>query len=262
VKTLQTNIILPAVVDEVDLESDSELPADKDEFMSANGDNEDDVVENTLTQELTLTEVIAPGLKEEELEHQEEAPKLEEVEIEQETFLPVLAESKIEPETEEEVPKIEGAMTSLGLSDKSEEALAPLSLGQKALEEKAEANKIELEHDEAEETADNKHLDIERNNDRRPRKSALFRSKRLLSLQSRNVYDFSFLCSTFIIPLYLGRCWNRFYFQWQGQKLLHGWVHLCILASLHSAEGFDGDGPLGSAYRTPSTLVSFFHMHT
>lgn len=164
VKTLQTNIILPAVVDEVDLESDSELPADKDEFMSANGDNEDDVVENTLTQELTLTEVIAPGLKEEELEHQEEAPKLEEVEIEQETFVPVLTESKIEPETEEEIPKIEGAMTSLGLSDKSEEALAPLGLGQQALEGKVEANKIELEHDEAEETADNKHLDIERNN--------------------------------------------------------------------------------------------------
>jgi lipid-binding SYLF domain-containing protein len=164
VKTLQTNIVLPAVVDEVDLESDSELPADKDEFMSANGDNEDDAVEHTLTQEITLTEVTAPGLKEEKLETQEEEPKLEVVELEQETIIPAEAESKIEPETEEEVPKIEGALNSLGLSDKSEEALAPLGLAQQASEEKAEANKIALEHVEAEEAADNKHLDIERNN--------------------------------------------------------------------------------------------------
>ncbi|KAJ5134655.1 hypothetical protein N7448_000325 [Penicillium atrosanguineum] len=118
VKTLQTNVVLPAVVDEDDFESDSELPADKDEFMSANGDNEDNIEENILTKEPTLTET-APDNKEEEAE-------LKEVETEQtDSFLLLETNSKIEPETEEEVPKIEETLTSLGLSDRSEEVLAP-----------------------------------------------------------------------------------------------------------------------------------------
>ena len=163
VKILQTNVILPAVVDEADLESDSELPAEKDEFMSANGDSEDDFEENTLTEEPTLTET-APDTKEEEALPKEVEAELEEVETEQKySSLPVETDSKIEPETVEEVPKIEAALTSLGLSNKSEEALASLGLEEKALEKKAEADKVELKDDEAEEAAENKHLDVERN---------------------------------------------------------------------------------------------------
>ncbi|KAJ5304061.1 uncharacterized protein N7443_003721 [Penicillium atrosanguineum] len=156
VKTLQTNVVLPAVVDEDDFESDSELPADKDEFMSANGDNEDNIEENILTKEPTLTET-APDNKEEEAE-------LKEVETEQtDSFLLLETNSKIEPETEEEVPKIEETLTSLGLSDRSEEVLAPLGLEEKAPEEKTEANKIRVKNDEAEEAAENKHLDVDHN---------------------------------------------------------------------------------------------------
>ncbi|KAJ5689084.1 hypothetical protein N7462_003476 [Penicillium macrosclerotiorum] len=43
VKTLQTSAVLPEVVDEDDLaESDTEITADKDEFLSANGDQEEE----------------------------------------------------------------------------------------------------------------------------------------------------------------------------------------------------------------------------
>lgn len=58
VKMLQANTVLPAVVheDDDDLldESDSELPADKDEFLSANGDNLEE--EQTMTQDLIAAE--------------------------------------------------------------------------------------------------------------------------------------------------------------------------------------------------------------
>lgn len=143
VKVLQTNTILPVVVDEDDLDSDSELPADKDEFMSATGDHEDSIEENALTEELTLTEKIAAPETEEE-----EAERKESVLPDSET------ESKIEPETAEEVPKIEEALTPLGLSDKSAEALAPLGL-----EEKSDETKDELKDEEAE--TDKKHLNVE-----------------------------------------------------------------------------------------------------
>ena len=149
VKVLQTNTILPAVVDEDDLESESELPADKDEFMSANGDHEDSIEENALTEELTLTgEIAAPETKEEEAERKESVLPDSEPESKIEPD-----ESKIEPETAEEVPKIEEALTSLGLSEKSAEALAPLGL-----EEKGDETKVELKDEEAE---TDKHLNVE-----------------------------------------------------------------------------------------------------
>ncbi|KAJ6107383.1 hypothetical protein N7523_008706 [Penicillium sp. IBT 18751x] len=158
VKALQTNVVLPAVVDEVDSESDSELPVDKDEFMSANGDSENIFEENTLAEKSNLTET-APDTKKEKVE-------LEEVVVEpNHSSLPVETNSKIEPETVEEVPKIEESLASLGLSNKSEEALAPLGLGDKALGREAEATKIESkddEADEADEAANKKQLDVER----------------------------------------------------------------------------------------------------
>ncbi|KAJ5191727.1 uncharacterized protein N7498_010712 [Penicillium cinerascens] len=170
VKVLQTNTILPVVVDEDDLESDSELPVDKDEFMSANGDHEDSIEENALTEELTPTEKIAATeTEEEETERKESvlpdsvieskiAPETAEEEAERkESALPDFdTESKIAPETAEEVPKIEEALTSLDLSDKSPEALAPLGL-----EEKSDETKIELKDEEAE--TDKKHLNVEHN---------------------------------------------------------------------------------------------------
>ncbi|KAJ5665070.1 uncharacterized protein N7477_007518 [Penicillium maclennaniae] len=157
VKVLQTNV-LPAVVNEVDSESDPELPADKDEFMSANGDSENIFEENTLAEKPSLTET-APDTKKEKVEVEERViePK--------HASLPVETNSKIEPETVEEVPKIEESLASLGLSDKSEEALVPLGLADKTSEKNAEATKIETkddEADEADEAAEKKQLDVER----------------------------------------------------------------------------------------------------
>ncbi|KAJ5177015.1 uncharacterized protein N7482_002892 [Penicillium canariense] len=59
VKTLQTNTAVPAVVDEVDVnESDTEVPADKDEFLSARGDNEDDAEPNTLAEDVSVLQAL------------------------------------------------------------------------------------------------------------------------------------------------------------------------------------------------------------
>lgn len=69
VKTLQTSTALPVVVDEDEYEVDesdrkSNHPADRDEFLSLKGDEDEDVAadntpseENTLTEETTLTEI-------------------------------------------------------------------------------------------------------------------------------------------------------------------------------------------------------------
>lgn len=66
VKVLQTNTVLPAVVDEDEFfDSDTELPADKDEFLSANGDHEDSIEDYPLTEEHTLTEDVATAKTEE-----------------------------------------------------------------------------------------------------------------------------------------------------------------------------------------------------
>jgi lipid-binding SYLF domain-containing protein len=135
VKVLQANTVLPAAVDEADMESDSELPADKDEFMSANGDKEDSIEEHVLTEEHTVAEQSVLEIKKEEVELPEAAP--------------------IIPETEAEVPKIEEALTSLGLADKSEEALAPLGLS-----DKVEESKVDLK---VEEATENEHLNGEHN---------------------------------------------------------------------------------------------------
>lgn len=57
VKMLQANTVLPAVVNEDDDDllddSDSELPADKDEFLSANGDDDDLQDEHTLAKDIS-----------------------------------------------------------------------------------------------------------------------------------------------------------------------------------------------------------------
>jgi len=161
VKVLQTNSVLPAVVDEVDIESESELPADRDEFLSAHGDNEDSIEEHTLTREPTLTEELTltkePTLTETPtLAEDISAPETKEEETERkESVLPdPETESEIAPETEAEVSKVEETLTSVSLSDKSEEPLAPLGL-----EDKTEETKIESKDEEAD--ADNKHLNVD-----------------------------------------------------------------------------------------------------
>lgn len=61
VKTLQTSTAVSAVVDESDLdESDTELPADKDEFLSAHGDDEDDIERNTIAKEISALKTEDP----------------------------------------------------------------------------------------------------------------------------------------------------------------------------------------------------------
>lgn len=54
VKTLQASTVVPAVLDKSDFdESDTELPADKDEFLSARGDDEDDSEQHTIAEDLS-----------------------------------------------------------------------------------------------------------------------------------------------------------------------------------------------------------------
>lgn len=89
IKTLQTSTAVPAVLDEVDFdESDTDLPADKDEFLSARGDNEDDSEQHT----------IAEGLA---------ALKTEETETESKESIAETEATKAETKTEKK--EVEGA---------------------------------------------------------------------------------------------------------------------------------------------------------
>jgi lipid-binding SYLF domain-containing protein len=61
VKTLQTSTAVPAVLNESDFdESDTELPADKDEFLSARGDDEHDSEQQTIAEGLSAPKTEEP----------------------------------------------------------------------------------------------------------------------------------------------------------------------------------------------------------
>jgi lipid-binding SYLF domain-containing protein len=123
VKKLQTSTVVPTVVDEVDFdESDSELPADKDEFLSAHSDNEDDNERHSLAEGLAALK--AEGIKTDaaETEPKEsvaetEAPKAEtqteKKEVEgAEDVLSQLEEKFPSPEVESPAKKVDVQKTS------------------------------------------------------------------------------------------------------------------------------------------------------
>ncbi|KAJ5381714.1 uncharacterized protein N7496_004142 [Penicillium cataractarum] len=120
VKTLQTSTAVPAVVDEVDFDdSDTELPADKEEFLSAASDNEDDNEQHTLAEGLAAlkTEETKKESKESvaEAESVKAETKPEKKEVEgAEDVLSQLEEKFPSPEVESQTEK---ADTSKPVSD-------------------------------------------------------------------------------------------------------------------------------------------------
>jgi hypothetical protein len=99
VKKLQTSTAVPAVVDDVDFdESDSELPADKDEFLSAHSDNEDDNERHALAEGLAALK--AEGIKADEAKTEPKEPIAE-------TEAPETEAPKAETKTENK--EVEGA---------------------------------------------------------------------------------------------------------------------------------------------------------
>lgn len=136
VKVLQTNTVLPAVVDEDEFdESDSELPADKDEFLSAAEDDEEGNAAEThsLTEEHTLTEEpTLTGLKEDAsavstetaehadredslTEHSYSKPDSVDEESARKVSLPVSPKSQPESTTGKEEPKVAEDVEDLSL---------------------------------------------------------------------------------------------------------------------------------------------------
>lgn len=117
VKTLQTSTVAPAIVDDVDFdESDTELPADKDEFLSARGDNEDDNEQHTLAEGLAALKAEEPKAEFEEAVAETEAEtKAEKKEVEgAEDVLSQLEEKFPSPEVESQAEKVD---TSKSFSD-------------------------------------------------------------------------------------------------------------------------------------------------
>lgn len=123
VKKFQTSTAVPAVVDEVDLdESDSELPADKDEFLSAHSDNEDDNERHTLAEGLAALNregIMAEAAKTEPKGSvaESEAPKAEmQTEMKEvegaEDVLSQLEEKFPSPEVESPAKKVDVQKTS------------------------------------------------------------------------------------------------------------------------------------------------------
>lgn len=120
VKVLQTSTVLPAVVDEDAFdESESEVPADKDEFLSAPEDDEAEATtkdlsqpeEHSLTDEPTLTEV------------KDDISAVDAEEAQPKDSLPPSPEIKPDTtaENEEPQPRVQEILEGLHLEDKSAE---------------------------------------------------------------------------------------------------------------------------------------------
>lgn len=140
VKVLQTNTVLPAVVDEGEFdESDSELPDGKDEFLSAHEDDEAGSVaetqslaeEQTLTEEPSLTglkeDVSAAGSEDAEYPARKESlpesvyskPESVGEEAGRKISLPLSPKSKPVTATDKEELKVEDELEELDLDDKA-----------------------------------------------------------------------------------------------------------------------------------------------
>ncbi|KAF3396260.1 SH3 domain-containing YSC84-like protein 1 [Penicillium rolfsii] len=137
VKKLQTSIVAPAVVDEDGFdESDSELRADKDEFLSATSDNEDDNEHHTVAEGLAALnhegiKADKAETKPEESVSETEAPKIEpkteKKEVEgAEDVLSQLEEKFPSPEVESPAKKVDVQKTS------STDAFAPLRVDEES----------------------------------------------------------------------------------------------------------------------------------
>lgn len=116
VKVVQTSTVLPAVVDEDELdESDSEILADKNEFLSAHEDDEAEATakdlsqpeEHTLTEEPTLTEV------------KDDISTVDAEGAQRKDSLAPSPEIKPETTAEKEEPRVGEVLEGLHLEDKS-----------------------------------------------------------------------------------------------------------------------------------------------